>query len=64
MVSAAKESSQPISFGRLPNPCTEYITFEVVDMHYPYNAIFDRGLVNTFEVALHSASHLRSDSNS
>jgi hypothetical protein len=24
-------------------------------MHYPYNAIFGRGLLNTFEVALHSA---------
>jgi hypothetical protein len=23
-------------------------------MHYPYNAIFDRGLLNTFEAALHS----------
>jgi hypothetical protein len=26
----------------------------VVDVHYPYNAIFDRGLLNTFEAALHS----------
>jgi hypothetical protein len=33
----------------------EYITFDVVDMHYLYNAIFDRGLLNTFEAALHSA---------
>jgi hypothetical protein len=24
-------------------------------MHYPYNAIFGRGLLNTFEVAFHSA---------
>jgi hypothetical protein len=24
-------------------------------MHYPYNAIFDRGLLNTFQAALHSA---------
>jgi hypothetical protein len=23
-------------------------------MHYPYNAIFGRGLLNTFEGALHS----------
>jgi hypothetical protein len=33
----------------------EYITFDVVDMAYPYNAIFGRGLLNTFEAALHSA---------
>jgi hypothetical protein len=26
----------------------------VVDMHYPYNAIFDICLLNTFEDALHS----------
>jgi hypothetical protein len=23
-------------------------------MHYPYNVIFERGLLNTFEAALHS----------
>jgi hypothetical protein len=45
----------PISFGGLENPRTEYITFDVVDMHYPYNAIFGRGLLNTFEAVLHSA---------
>jgi hypothetical protein len=44
----------PISFGTQENPRTEYITFDVVDMHYPYNAIFRRGLLNTFKVALHS----------
>jgi hypothetical protein len=44
----------PISFGTLQNPHTEYITFDVVDMLYPYNAIFGRFLLNTFEVALHS----------
>jgi hypothetical protein len=44
-----------VSFGTPKNPCTEYITFDVVDMTYPYNAIFGRGLLNTFEAALHSA---------
>jgi hypothetical protein len=43
-----------VSFGTLANACTEYITFDVVDMSYPYNAIFRRGLLNTFEAALHS----------
>jgi hypothetical protein len=45
----------PVSFGTPKNPHTEYITFDMVDMAYPYNAIFGRGLLNTFEAALHSA---------
>jgi hypothetical protein len=44
----------PVSFSSLFNAHTEYITFDVVDMSYPYNAIFGRGLLKTFEVALHS----------
>jgi hypothetical protein len=47
--------SLPVSFGSLQNVRIEYVTFDVVDMHYPYNAIFSRCLLNTFEVALHSA---------
>jgi hypothetical protein len=46
--------SLPVSFGTLSNAYTKYITFDVVDMSYPYNAIFGRGLLNTFEAALHS----------
>jgi hypothetical protein len=42
-------------FGTPKNPRIEYITFDVVDMAYPYNAIFRRGLLNTFEAVLHSA---------
>jgi hypothetical protein len=30
----------PVSFGTPKNPCTEYITFDIVNMLYPYNAIF------------------------
>jgi hypothetical protein len=47
--------SLSVSFGILRNTRTRYITFDVVDMHYHYNAIFGIGLLNTFEVALHSA---------
>jgi hypothetical protein len=43
-----------VSFSSLSNARTEYITFDVVDMSYPYNAIFRRDLLNTFEAALHS----------
>jgi hypothetical protein len=44
----------PVSFNTPKNPHTEYTTFDVVDMLYPYNTIFGRGLLNTFETALHS----------
>jgi hypothetical protein len=44
-----------VSFGTPTNPRTVFITFDVVDMIYPYNAIFGRGLLNTFETALHLA---------
>jgi hypothetical protein len=44
-----------VSFSTLKNPRIEYITFDVVDMPYPYNAIFGRILLNTFEAALHTA---------
>jgi hypothetical protein len=43
-----------ISFSSLRNAHTEYITFDVVDMTYPYNTIFKKGLLNTFEAAPHS----------
>jgi hypothetical protein len=45
--------SLPVSFGTPKNPRTEYITFDIVDMLYPYNTIFGRGLLNIFEAALH-----------
>jgi hypothetical protein len=44
-----------VSFGTPKNPRTKYITFDVIDKTYPYNAIFERGLLDTFEAALHSA---------
>jgi hypothetical protein len=43
----------PISFGTPQNLRMEYKTFDVVDILYPYNAIFGQGLLNTFEAALH-----------
>jgi hypothetical protein len=45
----------PVSFGTPKNPRTKYSTFNVVDMIYPYNAIFGRGLLNTFKANLHSS---------
>jgi hypothetical protein len=46
--------TQPVSFSTPKNSHTEYITFDVFDMPYLYNAIFGRGLLNTFEAAVHS----------
>jgi hypothetical protein len=43
-----------VSFSTLSNSRIEYITFDVVDMSYPYNTIFGRGFLNTFEDVLHS----------
>jgi hypothetical protein len=44
----------PVSFGTPKNPRTEYLTFDVVDILYPYNVIFGWGLLNTFEATRHS----------
>jgi hypothetical protein len=44
----------PVSFDTPQNPSTEYITFNGIDMHYTYNTIFGRELLNTFKAALHS----------
>jgi hypothetical protein len=45
----------PVSFVTPKHSRTEYITFDVLDMLYPYNVIFGRGILNTFEVVLHSS---------
>ena len=43
----------PVSFGTSENARIEYVTFDVVDLHYPYNAIFGRGILNKFNAAAH-----------
>ena len=43
----------PVSFGTAENVRIEYITFDVVDLHYPNNAIFRRGFLNRFIAAAH-----------
>jgi hypothetical protein len=43
----------PLSFGVGPNARSEQVTFDIVDMVYPYNAIMGRGSINKFEVAIH-----------
>jgi hypothetical protein len=53
-IEPAGSISLPVSFGTLSNARTEYITFDVVDMLYPYNAIFGGGFLHTEEAVLHS----------
>jgi hypothetical protein len=43
----------PLSFGAAPNARSEQVTFDIVDMVYPYNAIMGRGSINKFEAAIH-----------
>jgi hypothetical protein len=43
----------PLSFGVAPNAWSEQVTFNIVDMVYPYNAIMGRGSINKFEAAIH-----------
>ncbi|KAJ1275394.1 hypothetical protein BS78_05G132500 [Paspalum vaginatum] len=44
-----------VSFREISYPRIECITFDVVDVNYPYNAILSRETLNNFEDALHSA---------
>jgi hypothetical protein len=43
----------PLSFGVAPNARSEQVTFDIVDMVYPYNAKMGRGSINKFEAAIH-----------
>jgi hypothetical protein len=43
----------PMSFGVAPNARSEQVTFDIVDMVYPYNAIMGQGSINKFEAAIH-----------
>jgi hypothetical protein len=43
----------PLSFGVASNARSEQVTFDIVDMVYPYNAIMGRGSINKFKAAIH-----------
>jgi hypothetical protein len=47
--------TMPVTFGYVHNRRTEQVVFDIVDMEYPYNAIFGRGMLNAFEAILHLA---------
>jgi hypothetical protein len=44
--------SLPVSFGDLDNTRIETLTFDVVDIYYPYLAIFGRGFMNKFDAVI------------
>ena len=52
-IDALGKISLPVSFEGQENARTEYVTFDVVDLYYPYNAIFGRGFVNKFNTTIH-----------
>jgi hypothetical protein len=54
-IQALGKISLPVSFGTQANARTEYITFDVVDLYYPYNAILGGGFTTRFNAARHMA---------
>jgi hypothetical protein len=38
----------PLSFGAAPNERSKQVTFDIVNMDNPYNAIMGRGSINKF----------------
>jgi hypothetical protein len=52
-IDALGKISLPVSFRDQQNARIEYMTFDVVYLYYPYNAIFDRGFANKFNVVIH-----------
>jgi hypothetical protein len=44
-----------VSFETIQNARTEYLSFDVVEMYYPYNGILGRGFLNKFEAIIHQA---------
>jgi hypothetical protein len=50
---SAKFNYHYISFGTAPNAISEHITFDIVDMVYPNNAIMGRTSIKKLEAAIH-----------
>jgi hypothetical protein len=53
MIDTLGKISLAIYFRGQENARTEYVTFNVVDLYYPYNAIIGRGFANKFNIAVH-----------
>jgi hypothetical protein len=42
-----------VTFGYVYNARTKDITFDIVDIEYPYNATIGRGTLNAFKAIVH-----------
>ncbi|XP_012699979.1 uncharacterized protein LOC105913982 [Setaria italica] len=51
-VKALGKIALPVSFGNLHNARTERITFDMVEMYYPYFAILGWGFINKFDATI------------
>jgi hypothetical protein len=54
-IAALGKISMLVTFGFVHNTRSEEVIFDIVDMEYPYNAIFGRITSNFFEAVLHLA---------
>jgi hypothetical protein len=53
-INALGKISLLVSFGDQENARTKYVSFDIVDLYYPYNTIFGRGFANKFNAAIHT----------
>lgn len=51
-IDAIRKKTIPVSFQEGKRVRTETITFDIVNMDYPYTGIFGRGVTNKFEVVI------------
>jgi hypothetical protein len=55
VIHAVGKVSLLVSFGTIQNARTEYLSFDEVEMYYPYNGILGRDFLNKFEAIIHQA---------
>jgi len=51
-IDALGEKAIPVFFTKGENVRTEMITFDIVNMDYPYTAIFGRGVLSKFKIII------------
>lgn len=51
-VDAVGKKNIPVSFAEGERVHTETITFNIVNIHYPYTAIFGRGVIDKFDIVI------------
>lgn len=51
-IDAISKKAIPVSFAEGKKVRTEMITFDIVNIDYPYTAIFGRGFTNKFEIII------------